>query len=201
MLVGLLSNWYESQRLQNDPNAKEKLGVDPKEWQQALVPRNGFRYARGGGRHFDAQPGIHPTNVVLPGDIESTEAICQLVGNGIYIGRLWYTYPVNGMRAGDFTGTVVADSYVIKDGKLAEPVTPQHAAHQRQRAERDEQRHRRHEGGQARPRLGRRRDRLRARDGREERPPRRHRGVHGQPVRQPEIGNRQLDAALDRRSS
>lgn len=124
VLVGLLTNWYESQRLSRDPNAKEKLGVDPADWQHALVPRNGFRYARGGGRHFDAQPGIHATNVLLPGDIEDTEAICKLVGNGIYIGRLWYTYAVNGIRAGDFTGTVVADSYVIRDGKLAEPVRP-----------------------------------------------------------------------------
>jgi len=31
---------------------------------------------------------------------------------------------VNGLRAGDFTGTVVADSYVIRDGKLAEPIKP-----------------------------------------------------------------------------
>jgi len=124
VLVGLLSNWYESQRIQRDPNAREKLGVDPAEWKQALVPRNGFRYARGGGRHFDAQPGIHPTNVILPGDVDGTAAICNLAGSGIYIGRLWYTYPVNGMRAGDFTGTVVADSYVIRDGKLAEPVKP-----------------------------------------------------------------------------
>jgi PmbA protein len=124
VLVGLLSNWYESQRLQRDPNAKAKLGVDPADAKQALVPRNGFRYARGGGRHFDAQPGIHPTNVLLPGDIESTDAICKLVGNGIYIGRLWYTYAINGIRAGDFTGTIVADSYVIKDGKLAQPIRP-----------------------------------------------------------------------------
>lgn len=124
VLVGLLANWYESQRIQNDPNAKEKLGVDPKAHKSAFVPRNGFRYARGGGRHFDAQPGIHPTNVIIPGDIDGTEAICKLVGNGVYIGRLWYTYPVNGTRAADFTGTVVADSYVIKNGKLAEPIRP-----------------------------------------------------------------------------
>lgn len=123
-LVGLLSNYYESQRIQNDPKAREKLGADPKAWAAAFVPRNGFRFARGGGRHFDSQPGIHPTNVVIPGEIESTEAICKLVGDGLYIGRIWYTYPVNGLRAGDFTGTVVADSYVIRNGKLAEPVKP-----------------------------------------------------------------------------
>jgi len=124
VLVGLLSNWYESQRMQRDPDAKEKLGVDPAEWKQALVPRNGFRYARGGGRHFDSQPGVHPTNVIIPGDVDGTEAICKLVGNGVYIGRLWYTYPINGMRAGDFTGTAVADSFIIRDGKLAEPLMP-----------------------------------------------------------------------------
>jgi PmbA protein len=123
-LVGLLSNYYESQRIQNDPKASEKLGADPAEWKQAFVPRNGFRFARGGGRHFDAQPGINPTNVLVPGTVESTEQMCQFVRDGLYIGRIWYTYPVNGLRAGDFTGTVVADSYVIKDGKLAQPIKP-----------------------------------------------------------------------------
>ncbi|MCH8200814.1 MAG: hypothetical protein IIB85_02705 [Chloroflexi bacterium] len=123
-LVGLLSNWYESQRIQNDPKAKEKLGADPKDWPAAFVPRNGFRYAMGGGRHFDSQPGTHATNILIPGDVPDTESICRLVGDGIYIGRIWYTYPVNGLRAGDFTGTVIADSYVIKDGRLAEPIMP-----------------------------------------------------------------------------
>ncbi len=123
-LVGLLSNHYETQRLLSDPKSKEKLGIDPKANAGAFAPRNGFRFARGGGRHFDAQPGIHPTNVIIPGEVESTEAMCRLVGDGVYIGRIWYTYPVNGLRAGDFTGTVVADSYVIRDGKLAEPVKP-----------------------------------------------------------------------------
>jgi len=121
-LVGLLSNHYESQRLQRDEKAKEKLGVDPKDAASAFVPRNGFRFARGGGRHFSTQPSIHPTNVIVPGEISSTEDICRLVGDGLYIGRIWYTYPVNGLRAGDFTGTVVADSYMIRDGKLAEPI-------------------------------------------------------------------------------
>jgi predicted Zn-dependent protease len=123
VLVGLLSNHYESQRLQRDPKAKEKLGADPKDWASAFVPRNGFRFARGGGRHFDAQPGVHPTNIVVPGD-QTTESLCRMVGDGLYIGRIWYTYPVNGLRAGDFTGTVVADSFVIRGGKLAEPIKP-----------------------------------------------------------------------------
>ncbi len=123
-LVGLLSNYYEAQRLQRDEKAMDKLGADPKDWPQAFVPRNGFRFARGGGRHFDSQPGIHPTNIILPGDVDTTDEMCRLVKDGLYIGRIWYTYPVNGLRAGDFTGTIVADSYVIKDGRLAEPIKP-----------------------------------------------------------------------------
>jgi len=60
----------------------------------------------------------------VPGTVESTEQMVSFVKDGLYIGRIWYTYPVNGLRAGDFTGTVVADSYVIRDGKLAEPIKP-----------------------------------------------------------------------------
>ena len=46
------------------------------------------------------------------------------IGNGIYIGRVWYTYPINGQRAGDVTCTISGDSYVIRDGKLAAPLAP-----------------------------------------------------------------------------
>jgi len=44
------------------------------------------------------------------------------VKRGIVVGRLWYTYPVNGLRAGDFTGTLTADSYFIEDGKIKAPI-------------------------------------------------------------------------------
>ncbi|MBI2016170.1 MAG: hypothetical protein HYS77_11635, partial [Candidatus Rokubacteria bacterium] len=44
------------------------------------------------------------------------------VRDGLYIGRIWYTYPINGLRAGDFTCTVVADSYIIRDGRIAQPL-------------------------------------------------------------------------------
>jgi PmbA protein len=44
------------------------------------------------------------------------------VGNGLYVGRIWYTYPINGLRAGDFTCTVVGDSFVIRDGRIAAPL-------------------------------------------------------------------------------
>src|SRR5262249_53320934 len=41
---------------------------------------------------------------------------------GLYVGRIWYTYPINGLRASDFTCTVVGDSHVIRDGRLAGPL-------------------------------------------------------------------------------
>jgi PmbA protein len=121
-LKGLLANYYESQRVLVDPRAKEKLGADPNEWRSAFVPRNGFRFSAGGGRHHGSQPGIFATNVVIEGNDRSHEELLRDVGDGLYLGRIWYTYPVNGLRAGDFTCTVVGDSYVIRDGRLAEPI-------------------------------------------------------------------------------
>ena len=121
-LKGLLANYYESQRILVDPRAKEKLGVDPSEQRTAFVPRNGFRFTSGGGRHYGSQPGIFATNVIIQGNDRSREELLRDVGDGLYLGRIWYTYPVNGLRAGDFTCTVVGDSYVIRDGRLAEPI-------------------------------------------------------------------------------
>jgi PmbA protein len=121
-LKGLLANYYESQRILVDPRAKEKLGVDPSEQRAAFVPRNGFRFTAGGGRSHSSQPGIFATNVVIQGNDRSGEELLRDVGDGLFLGRIWYTYPVNGLRAGDFTCTVVGDSYVIRDGRLAEPI-------------------------------------------------------------------------------
>jgi len=121
-LKGLLANYYESQRILVDPRAREKLGVDPSEQRAAFVPRNGFRFTAGGGRHHGSQPGIFATNVIIQGNDRSREELLRDVGDGLYLGRIWYTYPVNGLRAGDFTCTVVGDSYVIRDGRLAEPI-------------------------------------------------------------------------------
>ena len=125
VLVGLLSNFYEHQRILNDPKAGEKLGVDPGSVAHAIAPRNGFRSGRGGGRNFDSPPSVTPTNLIVEGREKHThEELLRLVGDGLYIGRIWYTYPVNGTGAGDFSGTVVADSYIIKDGKIVAPLKP-----------------------------------------------------------------------------
>ena len=124
-LVGLLSSYYEQQRMLNDPKGAEKLGVDPKNVVEAIAARNGFRTGRGGGRNFDSPPGITPTNLIIEGKYgHSAQELLKLVGDGLYIGRIWYTYPVNGIGVGDFSGTVVGDSYIIKDGKIAAPIKP-----------------------------------------------------------------------------
>ncbi|HEX2481645.1 MAG TPA: metallopeptidase TldD-related protein [Methylomirabilota bacterium] len=123
VLTGLLTNWYEAQRLVRDPQARAKLGIDPGEAARGLVARNGFRFAAGGGRSFASPPGTAATNVFVESrDGVSLEELCQRVGNGLYVGRIWYTYPINGLKAGDFTCTVVGDSYLIRDGRIAAPL-------------------------------------------------------------------------------
>ncbi|MBI2902893.1 MAG: TldD/PmbA family protein [Candidatus Methylomirabilis oxyfera] len=123
-LVGLLSNHYERQRILKDPKGTEKLGADPSRQTKAIVPRNGFRFGTGGGRHFSAQPGIAPTNIIVEGGDRSLEEMIAEVKDGLLIGRIWYTYPINGLRAGDFTCTVVGDSYIIKEGRIVAPLKP-----------------------------------------------------------------------------
>ena len=123
VLTGLLTNWYEAQRLLRDPQAHAKLGVDPGAAAGGLAARNGFRFAAGGGRTFGATPGTAATNVFVEGqDGVSLDELCRRVGDGLYVGRIWYTYPINGLQAGDFTCTVVADSYLIRDGRIAVPL-------------------------------------------------------------------------------
>ena len=126
VLTGCLSSWYGAQRLLRDPRRAEKLGgADDAARAAALVPRNGFRFGAGGGRQFDRRPGAAATNVVVEGaEPVSRDELLRRVGNGLYIGRIWYTYPINGLRAGDFTCTVTADSYIIRDGRIAEPLRP-----------------------------------------------------------------------------
>jgi hypothetical protein len=125
VLVGCLSNWYETQRLLRDPALAGKLGATGHAAETALAPRNGFRFDAGGGRQFDSQPGIAASNVVVEGrEPVPLDALVRRVRDGLYVGRIWYTYPINGLRAGDFTCTVVGDSYIIRDGRLAAPVRP-----------------------------------------------------------------------------
>jgi predicted Zn-dependent protease len=122
-LIGLLSNHYDAHRLETDEHRAAKLG--PAGERAAFAPINGYRLGEGGGRRFDAAPGASGTNVILRsrGGI-APEAILREVGEGIYVGRIWYTYPINGQRAGDFTCTVTGDSWMIRHGACAEPLAP-----------------------------------------------------------------------------
>ncbi|HYA34344.1 MAG TPA: metallopeptidase TldD-related protein [Candidatus Binataceae bacterium] len=120
-LVGLLSNFYDTHRLAHDKHRDEKLG--PKADGAEFSPSSGYRLGEGGGRRFDQSPGSAGTNVVMRSRAGVSEAeLIRRVRDGLYIGRVWYTYPINGQRAGDFTCTVSGDSYVIRNGRLAEPI-------------------------------------------------------------------------------
>lgn len=123
VLVGCLSNWYETQRLLRHPALGAKLGATGPAAEAALAPRNGFRFDEGVGRQFDREPSIAASNVIVEGaGAVPLDALLRDVGHGLYVGRIWYTYPINGLAAGDFTCTVVGDSFVIRDGRLAEPL-------------------------------------------------------------------------------
>jgi PmbA protein len=123
-LVGLLSNFYDTHRILTDEHRAEKLGPSASA-KLDFPPLSGYRLGEGGGRRFDASPGSAGTNVVMRarGGVTDRELV-RAVGEGIYVGRIWYTYPINGQRAGDFTCTVTGDSYIVRDGEIAGPLAP-----------------------------------------------------------------------------
>ena len=125
-----MSNFYDSHRLATDEERAEKLGM-PAEKVPMFPALNGYRLGEGGGRRFDQSPGSSGTNIVMKArDGIEDDAVIRKVRDGLYVGRVWYTYPINGQRAGDFTCTVSGDSYVIRNGRLAEPISAECAAHQ-----------------------------------------------------------------------
>ncbi len=109
-LVGFLSNNYYANKLKSNV-AK-------------FTPRNGFRFGDL-GRDFRQNNSIFATNLVIEGTRElDSRKLISSVKDGIYIGRLWYLYPVHGLVKADFTGTVIGDSYIIRNGRLEEPLKP-----------------------------------------------------------------------------
>jgi PmbA protein len=124
-LVGLLSNYYDRNRLLTDEHRGEKLGPASANGALDFAAGSGYRLGEGGARRFDSHPGAAGTNVMLRtnGGLDERELIAK-VRDGIYVGRVWYTYPINGPRAGDFTCTISGDSQIIRDGKLAAPLAP-----------------------------------------------------------------------------
>ncbi len=124
-IVGLLSNYYDTHRLLTDEHREEKLGASAARRELDFPPHSAYRLGEGPARRFDAHPGVTGTNVVMrTRDGFDEKRLIASVGDGIYIGRVWYTYPINGQRAGDFTCTISGDSYVIRGGRLAAPLAP-----------------------------------------------------------------------------
>jgi len=124
-LVGLLSTFYDSHRLMSDEHRDGKLGPAAAELKPHFPPRSAYRLGEGAARRFDAHPGANATSVIMgTRDGVDQADLLAAVGDGLYIGRVWYTYPINGQRAGDVTCTISGDSYVIRDGKLAAPLAP-----------------------------------------------------------------------------
>ena len=109
-LIGFLANNYFARKFKNNL-------YNP-------IPRNGFRYSTN-GRDYKNKAGISPTNVIIEGNKETTrDNLLKQVNNGVYIGRIWYTYAINGLAIGDFTSTIIADSFSIKNGKISSPLKP-----------------------------------------------------------------------------
>ena len=90
-----------------------------------FAPNNGYRIGEHGGRRFDATPHTSAGNVFMKAkDGAPMAELIKSAAQGILVGRVWYTYPVNGQRAGDFTCTVSGDSYLIENGRITAPITP-----------------------------------------------------------------------------
>jgi len=123
-LAGLLSNFYDSHRLAADAGLAEKVGVSAPS-RPVFGANHGYRIGEHGGRRFDSAPHSAASNVLMKTkDGVSQAELIKTMRTGILVGRVWYTYPINGQRAGDFTCTVSGDSYLIEDGRIAAPIAP-----------------------------------------------------------------------------
>ena len=79
---------------------------------------NAFRFDAIPGRRYDDTPAIYPTNLVIkPGKLDEDELFGG-IKRGIYVGRTWYTYPINPVQ-GDFTCTNRSNTFLIENGEIA----------------------------------------------------------------------------------
>ena len=94
VLTGCLSNWYETQRLLRDAALEAKLGARGPAAEAALVPpqRLSLRRRR---RPPVRQPARRRRLQRRGGGREPVtfDELAAPVGDGLYIGRIWYTYP------------------------------------------------------------------------------------------------------------
>ncbi|HLH77622.1 MAG TPA: metallopeptidase TldD-related protein [Candidatus Binataceae bacterium] len=119
-VAGLMASYYDTLRLR-----AAQAGVAAQTSGLALKPNCGWRLGSYGGRRFDAPPRAVASNVALRARGGREEGkLAGDIRHGIQVGRVWYTYPINGQRAGDFTCTVSGDSYLIVDGRVSAPIVP-----------------------------------------------------------------------------
>ncbi len=90
---------------------------------ERFLPSNGFRFG-GGGRHYSSTPGVSATSMVVEAGNHRDPELIEEVKNGVYVGRIWYTYPVNGSTSADFSSTIRGDSYIIEGGEIKTGLVP-----------------------------------------------------------------------------
>jgi hypothetical protein len=119
-VAGLMASYYDTMRLRA-AQAEEAAQTGS----LAVEPNCGWRLGSYGGRRFDAPPRAVASNVRLRArGGTKDEKLAASLHHAIQVGRVWYTYPINGQRAGDFTCTVSGDSYLIEDGRVSAPIAP-----------------------------------------------------------------------------
>ncbi len=108
---GVLSNF-----LSDDYSAK-KVNAKSKGKTNYASTGNGFRFDATPGRRYDILPSIYPTNLVIKPGTHSDSELFEGIKRGIYVGRTWYTYPINPME-GDFTCTNRSNTFLIENGEI-----------------------------------------------------------------------------------
>ena len=78
---------------------------------------NACRFGVPLGRATDPIPVCAPHNLTISSGDQTQDEIIKDTKDGILVGRLWYTYPVNPIK-GDFSCTARSGIFEIKDGKV-----------------------------------------------------------------------------------
>ena len=78
---------------------------------------NACRFGVPLGRSTDPIPVSAPHNLTIVSGNQTHEEIIKNTNDGILVGRLWYTYPVNPLR-GDFSCTARSGIFQIKNGQI-----------------------------------------------------------------------------------
>lgn len=114
--VSIIENGVMKNYLSNDYYKKKN-----KDWEK-FPAANGFR--SGTERSYVGDVGINGTNTIVKTGDYSSEELIKEVKNGVFVGRLWYTYPINGYANPDFTSTIRGDSFIIENGEIVGALTP-----------------------------------------------------------------------------